>query len=62
MHDIAVQRYGIHSFGALMTAPPTPDYNEVGLNIRLMMSMLKNHEMRIDVGSRMESSAQFFNG
>ncbi len=60
MHDIAVQRDRIHCFGTLMTAPPPPDDHEAGLNIGLMMPMLKNHEVGIQVGPGMEGRPQFF--
>ena len=57
MHDIAIQRNGIHRFSALMTAPPTPDDNKAGLNVGLMMPMLKNDEMRIQIGPGMAGGA-----
>ena len=45
-----------------MTAPPPPDDNEAGLDIGLMMPMLKNDEMCIQVGPGMEGRPQFFSG
>ena len=51
MHDISIQRNGIDLFGTLMPPAPPADDDKAGLNIRLVMTVLEDYEMRVQVGA-----------